>query len=89
MGKKTIDFKTQRVASRGRKSKAGGGKKIKSDSIIYTPVKNYHLGCLGYPKQYQTKSFESKILEKATFYAKNKHFLPYLAISLFIQLPKF
>ena len=27
MGKKTIDFKTRRVASRGRKSKAGGGEK--------------------------------------------------------------
>ena len=51
--------------------------------------KNYHLGCFGYPKQHQTKLFESKIFEKATFYAKNKHFLPYLAISLFIQLPKF
>ena len=34
-GRKT-DFKTRRVVSRGRKSKAGGGKKIKSDSIIYT-----------------------------------------------------
>ena len=50
--------------------------------------KNYHLGCLGYPKQHQTKSFEGKILEKATFYAKIKHFLLYFAISLFIQLPK-
>ena len=36
MGKKTIDFKTQRGVSRGRKSKAGGGE-IKNDSIIYTP----------------------------------------------------
>ena len=36
MGKKIRDFKAQRDASRGRKSKAGGG--IKSDSIIYTPV---------------------------------------------------
>ena len=37
-------------------------------------LKNCHLGCLGYLKEYQTKSFESKILEKATFYAKIKHF---------------
>ena len=37
MGKKTLDFKTRRVALRGRKSKAGG-QKIKSDSIIYTPA---------------------------------------------------
>ena len=37
MGKKIIDFKTRRDASRGRKSKAGGGKKIKSDSFIYNP----------------------------------------------------
>ena len=39
MGKITIDIKMQRDASRGRKSKTGGGKKIKSDSRIYTPVK--------------------------------------------------
>ena len=38
IGKKIIDIKTRRDASRGRKSKAGG-KKIKSDSIIYTPEK--------------------------------------------------
>ena len=38
MGKKIIDYKTRRDASRGRKSKAGRGKKIKSDSIIYTPA---------------------------------------------------
>ena len=50
--------------------------------------KNYHLGCLGYTKQHQTKSFEGKIWEKVTFYAKIKHFLPYLALSWFIQLPK-
>ena len=37
MGKKTIDFKTRRVASRGRKSKAGGGKVIKGSGTIYTP----------------------------------------------------
>ena len=40
MGKKIIDFVTQRDASRGRKSKAGG-KKIKSDSRIYTPGKDH------------------------------------------------
>ena len=47
MGKKIIDFKTQRVASRGRKSKAGG-EKIKSNSIIYTPVKKsvVELNCI-------------------------------------------
>ena len=33
-----MDIKTRRDASRGRKSKAGG-KKIKSDSRIYTPAK--------------------------------------------------
>ena len=33
-----MDIKTQRDASRGRKSKAGG-EKIKSDSRIYTPAK--------------------------------------------------
>ena len=38
MGKNTIDYDTRRVASRGRKSKAGG-KKINSDSILYTPGK--------------------------------------------------
>ena len=37
MGKKIMDIKTRRDASRGRKSKAGGGEKIKSDSRIYTP----------------------------------------------------
>ena len=38
MGEKIIDIVMRREASRGRKSKAGGGgKKIKSDSIIYTP----------------------------------------------------
>ena len=36
MGKKIIDKTTRRDASRGRKSKAGGGNKIKSHSIIYT-----------------------------------------------------
>ena len=34
MGKKFIDYKTRRNALRGRKSKAGGGGEIKSDSII-------------------------------------------------------
>ena len=38
MGKKTIDFKTRHVASRGRKSKAGGGKKSKATQL-YTPLK--------------------------------------------------
>ena len=33
-----MDKKTRCGASRGRKSKAGGGKKIKSDSRIYTPA---------------------------------------------------
>ena len=37
MGDKITDFKMQRVASRGRKSKAGG-EKIERDSIIFTPV---------------------------------------------------
>ena len=37
MGKKIMDIKMRRDASRGRKSKAGGGEKIKSDSRIYTP----------------------------------------------------
>ena len=41
MGKKIIDIKLRRNASRGRKSKAGGGGKIKSDSIIYTPAKTF------------------------------------------------
>ena len=41
MGKKTIDIKRQCNASQGRKLKAGGG--IKSDSIIYTPEKKYHI----------------------------------------------
>ena len=35
-----MDIKMRRDALRGRKSKAGGGKKIKSDSIIYTPERN-------------------------------------------------
>ena len=34
-----MDIKMRCDASRGRKSKAGGGKKIKSDSRIYTPEK--------------------------------------------------
>ena len=38
MGKKIIDIKTQRDASRGRKSKAGGGKKSKATQE-YTPLK--------------------------------------------------
>ena len=38
MGKKIMDIKTRRDASRERKSKAGGGDKIKSRSTIYTPV---------------------------------------------------
>ena len=37
MGKKIMDIKMRRDASRGRKSKAGG-REIKSDSIIYSPV---------------------------------------------------
>ena len=38
MGKKIIDFKMQRVALRGRKSKAGGwGKKSKATQL-YTPL---------------------------------------------------
>ena len=37
MGKKLIDFKMQRVASRGRKSKAGGGGKSKATQS-YTPL---------------------------------------------------
>ena len=37
MGKKTIDFKTRHVASCGRKSKAGGGKKSKATQL-YTPL---------------------------------------------------
>ena len=37
MGKKMIDKKTQRDASRGRKSKAGGGKKSKATQL-YTPL---------------------------------------------------
>ena len=38
-----IDKKTRRAASQERKSKAGGGEKIKSDSIIYTPGKKSEL----------------------------------------------
>ena len=37
MGKKNIDWKTQRDASRGRKSKAGGGIKSKA-AQLYTPL---------------------------------------------------
>ena len=37
MGKKIIDIKTRRNASRGRKSKAGGGKKSKATQE-YTPL---------------------------------------------------
>ena len=39
--------------------------------------KNYYLGCLGYPKEHKTKSFEGKNLKKVIFYAKIKHFLAY------------
>ena len=39
MRKKIMNVKTQHGALQGRKSKEGGGKKIKSDSRIYTPVK--------------------------------------------------
>jgi len=60
----------------------------KKQKTHFGDPKNYHLGCLGYTKQHQTKSFEGKIWEKVTFYAKIKHFLPYLALSWFIQLPK-
>ena len=38
MGKKIIDFVMRRNASRGRKSKAGGGKIIKDHRTIYTPA---------------------------------------------------
>ena len=38
MGKKTIDFKTRHVASRGRESKAGGEKSKATQ--LYTPLKN-------------------------------------------------
>ena len=37
MGKKIIDFAMRRDASRGRKSKAGGGKKSKAVQL-YTPL---------------------------------------------------
>ena len=37
MGKKIMDIKTRRDASRGRKSKAGGGKKSKATQE-YTPL---------------------------------------------------
>ena len=46
----------------------------KKQKTVSGDPKNYNLGCLDYPKEHQTKSFESKILKKVTFYAKIKHF---------------
>ena len=60
----------------------------KNQKTVSGDPKNYHLGCLGYLKQHQTKSFECKILIKVIFFAKIKHFLAYLAFFLFIWLPK-
>ena len=40
MGRKIMDIKTQRDASRGRKSKAGGGKKSKATQL-YTPLERF------------------------------------------------
>ena len=37
MGRKIIDFVTRRDASRGRKSKVGGGELIKDHRIVYIP----------------------------------------------------
>ena len=42
MGKNIIDFVTQRDASRGRKSKAGGGIKSKA-AQLYTPLKKVQI----------------------------------------------
>jgi len=33
----------------------------KNQKTVSGDPKNYHLGCLGYPKEHQTKSFEGKI----------------------------
>ena len=46
----------------------------KNQKTVFGDPKNYHLGCLGYPKEHQTKLFQGKILKKITFYAKIKHF---------------
>ena len=50
----------------------------KNQKTVSGDPKNYHLGCLGYPKQHQTKSFECKILIKVIFLAKIKHFSAYI-----------
>ena len=59
----------------------------KNQKTVSGDPKNYHLGCLGYPKEHQTKSFQGKISKKVTFYAKIKHFLAYLTLFLFVSLP--
>ena len=46
----------------------------KNQKTVSGDPKNYHLGCLGYPKEHQTKSFLGKILKKVIFYAKNQAF---------------
>ena len=55
----------------------------KNQKTVSGDPKNYHLGCLGYPKEHQTKSFQGKILKKVIFYAKIEHFLAYLTFFLF------
>ena len=53
----------------------------KKQKTVSGDPKNYNLGCLDYPKEHQTKSFEGKILKKNHFLCKNQAFLSILDTS--------
>ena len=62
MVKKIIDIKTRLDASRGRKAKAGGEKKIKSDSIIYIPWKKRKKKQKKMRKKRKMKEFKKQVV---------------------------